>query len=81
LIIDIYFPIPNSIHNHVYSCRKFSSGDYTLLYNILSTHDWSCVHNTSSVDAAVASLNAVVQDATEQAIPRGVINSKPKFPR
>jgi hypothetical protein len=80
LIIDIYLPIPTSIHNHVYSYRKFASGDYTLLYNILSTYDWSCVYDISSVDAAVASLNAVVQDATEQGIPRGITNSKPKFP-
>jgi hypothetical protein len=40
----------------------------------------SCVHGTTSVDAAVPSLNAAIQDVKEQAIPRGIINSKSKFP-
>jgi hypothetical protein len=30
------------------------------------------VYNSTSVDDAVASLNSVVQDAMEQAIPHGV---------
>jgi hypothetical protein len=34
----------------------------------------SCVYGTFSVDSAVACLNAVVQDALERAIPRGVRN-------
>jgi hypothetical protein len=55
-------------------------GDYTLHYNILSTYQWSCVYGTTSVNAAVASLNAVVQDAMEQEIPHGIINSQAKFP-
>jgi hypothetical protein len=38
------------------------------------------VYDTTSVDAAVASLNAVVQDAMEQVIPRAIIKSKSKFP-
>jgi hypothetical protein len=64
----------------VCSYRKFSSGNYALLYHILSTTDCSCVYGTFSVDSAVACLNAVVQDALERAIPRGVINSHLKFP-
>jgi hypothetical protein len=64
----------------VYSYRKFASGDYTLIYNILPTYDWSSVYGTTSVDAAVASLNAVVSDAMEQAILRGIIKSKSNFP-
>jgi hypothetical protein len=52
-----------------------------LLYNILSTYDWSRVYGTTSVDSAVANLNAAaVEDAKEQAIPIGIINSKSKFP-
>jgi hypothetical protein len=39
LIINIYLPFTTSIQNYVYSYRKFSSGDYALLYNILSTFD------------------------------------------
>jgi hypothetical protein len=38
-IIDIYLPLATCIQNYVYSYRKFASGDYTLLYNILSTYD------------------------------------------
>jgi hypothetical protein len=37
------------------------------------------VYETSSVDVAVQSLNAAVQDAMEQAIPRGY-SCKSKFP-
>jgi hypothetical protein len=51
-----------------------------LLYKNLSTFDWSCVYGTTPVDSAVACLNAAVEDAMEQAIPRGVINSNSKFP-
>jgi hypothetical protein len=54
--------------------------DSFYLYNILSTYAWSCVHGTTSVEAAVASLSAAVQDAMEQAIPIGIIKSKSKFP-
>jgi hypothetical protein len=44
-----------------------------LLYNILSTYDWSCVYNTTSVDSAVACLNTAVLDAMEHVIPRDII--------
>jgi hypothetical protein len=54
--------------------------DYALLYNKLSTFDWSCAYGTTSVDSAVACLNDVVLDAIEQEIPRGIINSASKFP-
>jgi hypothetical protein len=53
---------------------------YYLLYNILSTFDLSCVYVTTSVDSAVACLNAAVQDAMEHTIPRGVTNANSKFP-
>jgi hypothetical protein len=45
----------------------------------LSSYDRSFVYNSTSVDDAVASLNAIVQDAMEQTIPRGFI-TKSKFP-
>jgi hypothetical protein len=38
LIIDILLPTATTARNWEYSYFKFSSGDYTLLYNILSTH-------------------------------------------
>jgi hypothetical protein len=80
LIINICLFIATCVQNYAYSYRKLSSGDYALLYTTLSTHDWSGVHDTTSVDSAVACLNAAVQDAIEQAIPRGIINNNSKFP-
>jgi hypothetical protein len=41
-----------------------------LFYNILSTCDWSDVYETSSVDAAIVSLNTVARDAMEHAVSR-----------
>jgi hypothetical protein len=71
MVIDITLILASPTQNCGYSYRKFASGDDTLLYNILSSYDWSCVYDTSSVYAAVARLSVVVQDAMEQAIPRG----------
>jgi hypothetical protein len=47
LIINIYLPFTTFIQNYVHSYRKFSSGDYALFYNMLSTIDWSCVYGTT----------------------------------
>jgi hypothetical protein len=80
LIINVSLPFSNFSQSVICSYRKLSSGDYALLYHTLSTADWPCVYGTSSVDSAVACLIAVVQDALEHAIPRGVINSHLKFP-
>jgi hypothetical protein len=80
LTINIQLPFATYVQNYVYCYRKYSSGDYALLYNLLSNFDWSCVYGTTSVDSIVASLNAAVQDAMEYAIPRGVINTNSKFP-
>jgi hypothetical protein len=80
IIINVSLPFSNCSQSIICSYRKFSSGDYALLYHILSTADWSCAYGTSSADSAVACLNAVVQDALEHAILHGVINSHPKFP-
>ncbi|PNF43033.1 hypothetical protein B7P43_G08782 [Cryptotermes secundus] len=79
MVIGISLPLVNPTQNCEYSYRKYIAGDYTLLYNILSNYDWSCVYDTSSVDAGAARLSAAVQDAMEQAIPRGFI-TKSKFP-
>jgi hypothetical protein len=61
--------------NNVYLYRNFWSGVHDLLYNIPSTYDGSYVYHTISVGSPVASLDAAVQDATEQAILQGNINS------
>jgi hypothetical protein len=71
-------PHVNNDLNCEFSYPNFADGNYTLLYNILSTCDWSRVYETNSFDVAVASLNAAVRDAMEQAIPRGY-NPKYKF--
>jgi hypothetical protein len=78
LLINLDLPSTACTHNYGYFYRKFSSGNYVRLYNILSTFDWSSVYGASSVDFAVACLNAAVQDAMEQSIPSGIINSNLK---
>jgi hypothetical protein len=79
LSIDVFFPHVNNNFNCEFSYRIFAAGNYFLLYKILCTYDWSSVYETTSVDVAVASLNAAVSGAMEQAIPRGY-SSKSKFP-
>jgi hypothetical protein len=69
-----------TVHVTIYSYPKYSSGDYALLYNNLSTFDWSCVYGTTSFNSAVGCLNEAVQDVMENAIPRGIINTNSKFP-
>jgi hypothetical protein len=64
--IDVLLPHINNNLNSEFSYRIYSAGNSTLLYNILSTHDWSSVYETTSVDTAVASLNAAVRGAMEQ---------------
>jgi hypothetical protein len=78
-VIDASLPFDASTRNYEYSYHKFASGDYTLLYNILSTYDWSFMYGIASVDDAVTSLNAVFLNAMDQAIPRGFIR-KSKCP-
>jgi hypothetical protein len=68
LSIDVFWPHVNNINlNCEFSYQIFASGNYTLLYSILSTYDCSSVYETSSVDAVVTSLNAAVRRAMEQA--------------
>jgi hypothetical protein len=40
--------------------RNYGQGDYLLLYNTLSSYDWSCVFNENSVDSAVYNFTAIV---------------------
>jgi hypothetical protein len=79
LNIDVFLPKVNNNLNYEFSYRIFAAGNYTLLYNILSAYDCSSVYKTSSVDVAVARLNAAVRGAMDQAIPRGY-SCKSKFP-
>jgi hypothetical protein len=66
--IDVLLPHINSNLNSEFSYRIYSAGNYTLLYSLLSTYDWSSVYETTSVDTAVANLNAAVHGAMEQAV-------------
>jgi hypothetical protein len=75
---DVFLHRVNSNLNCEFSYQNFAPGNYTLLYNILSTCDWTGVYGTS-VDVGVASLSAAVRDAMEQEIPRGC-NPISKFP-
>jgi hypothetical protein len=78
--IDVLLPYVNNNNlKSEISYRIYSAGNYTLLYNILTTYDWSSVYETTSVDTAVANLNAAVRGAMEHAIPRGY-SRKSKFP-
>jgi hypothetical protein len=76
---DVLLPHVNNNLNSGISYLIYSAGNYTLLYNLLSTYDWSSAYETTSVDTAVASLDAAVRGTMEQAIPR-CYNRKSKFP-
>jgi hypothetical protein len=54
VVIGNTFPLVSHTQVCEFSYRKYTSGDYALLYNILSNYDWSCVYGASSVDSAVA---------------------------
>jgi hypothetical protein len=69
LVIDMLLAFANWTQNHAYSYSKLG---------ILSSLDWSVACDTISIDAAVPSLNAIVQDTMEQAILRRFI-TKSKF--
>jgi hypothetical protein len=56
-VIDVFLPFNASTCRCEYSYRKFASGDYTLLYNILSAYDWSFMYSITSVDGAVTLLS------------------------
>jgi hypothetical protein len=58
LSINVCSPHVNNNLNCECSYQKFAAGSYTLLYNIVSTCDWSGVYETSSVDVAVTSISA-----------------------
>jgi hypothetical protein len=44
-----------------------------VLYNALSTYDWTLLYNEISVDAAVDRLNHAVTQAIDLAVPYGYI--------
>jgi hypothetical protein len=76
---DVLLPLVNNNLNSEITYLIYSAGNYTLLYNLLPTCDWSSVYETTSVGTAVANLNDAVHGAMEQEIPRGY-SLKSKFP-
>jgi hypothetical protein len=62
-----------------YSFRNYPRGDYALLYEILSSYDWSFVYKQTSVDSAVNELNSVVVNSLNQTVPY-TCTGKSKFP-
>jgi hypothetical protein len=77
--IHVYLPYVSNALNCESTYRNITAGNYTLLYTILSTCDWSGVYKPTSVNVAVASLNPTVREAMEKTIPRRYIR-KSKFP-
>jgi len=48
---------------------NYSCGDYALLYEIVSTYDWSFVYSQAPADSAIEPLSLVVTEAPSQANP------------
>jgi hypothetical protein len=61
------------------SYKKYSSWHYLVLYNALSTYDWSSLYNDTSTDAAVDRLNVAVTLVIDLAVPSGYIKQH-KYP-
>jgi hypothetical protein len=80
MVIGITLPLVSRTQVCEFSYRKYTSGNYAILYNILSNYAWSCVYGASSVNSAVTSLSVAVQDAMDQAVPCGYV-AKSKFPQ
>ena len=77
-VTEVQLPIRKSNQLSNISFRKYSSGGYLLLYNTLTTYDWSSLYNETSFDTAVARLVTVTQ-AIIKAVPTMSIK-KSKFP-
>jgi hypothetical protein len=79
MVIDLSSTIVSSHSQPTRLSRDYARGDYFLLYNFLSSYDWSCVYDQSSSDSALNHLKSVVTDALNSAIPNK-ISRKTKFP-
>jgi hypothetical protein len=73
--ISLDLLVHNSTSYHKHSYRKYTLGDYSLLFRFLSNYDWSCVYtyNNNTVDAAVDSFTNVILHVMHLVVPRGVI--------
>jgi hypothetical protein len=57
----------------LYFRKRFSGGEYTVLYSALSVYDWSSLYKEISLDAAVDILNVAVTQTKDLALPSGYI--------
>jgi hypothetical protein len=77
LIIDCTMPVRRFKQNFNIFYKRCSAGDYELLYNALSTYDWTWLYNETSLDAGVHRLNHA--QAIDLAVPYGYVK-KHKYP-
>jgi hypothetical protein len=78
-IIECTMPVRRIKQNCNIFYKKFSAGNYAVLYNALYNCEWSSLYNETSVDAAVDRLNFSVTQAIDLAVPSGHIK-KHKYP-
>jgi hypothetical protein len=62
-IIDCIMPVRRIKQNCNILHKRFSAGNYAVLYNALYNYDWSSLYNETSVDSAVDRLNFAVTQA------------------
>jgi hypothetical protein len=79
LSIEMAFIVKTCFETSEFSYFKYASGDFTLIYQILSSHDWSCVYSESAVVGAVASRNSAVPEAVDRSIPQDSVKGS-NFP-
>jgi hypothetical protein len=77
-VTEVQLPIFEDQIDRLIFLLENTSGGYLLLYNTLTTYDWSSLCNETSVDAAVARLIVTVTQAIIKAI-RTVSIKKSKF--
>jgi len=78
-VTELKLPIRSSSLPSNISFRKYSSGEYQMLYNTLFTYSWSSLCIEMFVDAAVDRLAVPLTHVNETAVPTGCFK-KCKFP-
>lgn len=70
-ITKLKLPIRRSNSSSNISFRKYSSGEYQMLYNTPCTYSWSPLYIETFVDAAVDRLTVPLTHVIEIAVPTG----------
>jgi predicted Holliday junction resolvase-like endonuclease len=79
VVVDCTIPLRRNNRNFNTPYKRYSAGDYVLLYNTQLTCDRSALYIETAVDAAVDRLNAAVAQAINLAVPSGCV-TKHKIP-